>query len=164
MGYEYVIGKRGRIIIAKMGQGEELVQSLLDLCEELDISVAIINSFIGTVKEVYLRNPRDTTILPVTDESKFSLQGDTTVLMRKMEIVSIQGNIVRIGKKLFSNLHGVFSESGGNVRGGHIFDATIWSQAEVVLQEIEEELVIREMEKTTGLMQWRLKNPSKSQK
>ncbi len=159
MNYEYVIGKSDRIVVAKIQPGAELVQSVLDICKELNISVAIINSFIGTIEKLYLRNPRDTTKLPITDESEFADQVDTTVLFRQMEIITIDGNIMKLDGELYPNLHGVFSEAGGNLRGGHIFRAIIWSQAEVVIQELKGELVKREMDEQIGIPQWQLNPP-----
>ena len=129
----------------------------MDICEKEGIETGIILSFIGTVNELYLRNPRDTTKLPVTNEEEFSNQVDTTVLLRQMEILSVNGNITKFNGKLFLNLHGVFSEAGGKVHGGHIFRAKIWSQGELFIQEILKAKVTRERDtQITGLPQIQL--------
>lgn len=157
MNFTSVVGKPGRIIIANLAPGSQLTDSVLEICENERIDTAIIHSFIGTVNELYLRNPRDTTVLPVTNENEFADQVDTTVLLRQMEILSVCGNVTTFNDKLFLNLHGVFSEAGGKVHGGHIFRATIWSQGELFIQEILNARVTRERDTlVTGLPQFRL--------
>lgn len=152
-----VIGEPGRIIVANLVPGAQLTDSILEICESEKIDTAVILSFIGTVNELYLRNPRDTTVLPVTNEQEFSNQVDTTVLLRQMEILSVCGNVTMFNGKLFLNLHGLFSEAGGKVHGGHIFRATIWSQGELFIQEILKARVTRERDSlVTGLPQFQL--------
>jgi predicted DNA-binding protein with PD1-like motif len=157
MPYTKVVGEPGRIVVCSLTPGSELTESIIEICREEGIDTAIVLSFIGTVNELYLRNPRDTTQLPVTNEEEFSPEIDTVVLRRRMEILSIEGNITTFEGKLFLNLHGIFSEAGGIVRGGHIFRATIWTQAEVFIQEIRKVRLTRERDlKVTGLPQIRL--------
>ena len=74
-----------------------------------------------------------------------------------MEILSIQGNATTWEGKLWADCHGLFSEAGGNVRGGHIFRATIWSQGEVSIQEVRNIHIDRERDlEVTGLPQIQL--------
>lgn len=79
------------------------------------------------------------------------------VLQRSMEILSVQGNVCRVDGELWAHCHALFSEAGGNVRGGHVFRATIWSQGEVFLQELTDIRVDRKHDKeVTGLPQIQL--------
>jgi predicted DNA-binding protein with PD1-like motif len=140
-----------------MVPGSSLTDEVIAIADDAGIETGIILSFIGTVSEVLLRNPRDTTTLPIEAEHEFASYVDTTVLQRKMEIISIEGNIAKYNGETFLNLHGVFSEAGGNLRGGHIFRATIWSQAEVFIQEIVGARFVRYLdEEVTGIPQIRL--------
>ncbi len=155
--FEKVTGEPGRIIVASLAPGSQLTDSILEICRQEGIETGIILSFIGTVNELYLRNPRDTTVLPVTNEAEFSLQVDTMVLKRQMEILTVQGNVTTFEGELFLNLHGLFSEAGGIVHGGHIFRATIWSQGELFIQEIKKAGVTRQRDhEVTGLPQFQL--------
>jgi uncharacterized protein len=155
--YEKVTGRPGRIIAANLRPGSQLTDSIIEICQKEGIHTAVVLSFIGTVNELYLRNPRDTTVLPITNEAEFSLQVDTMVLKRQMEILTVQGNVTTYEGELFLNLHGLFSEAGGIVHGGHIFRATIWSQGELFIQEIEDIRITRERDhEVTGLPQFRL--------
>jgi len=71
-----------------------------------------------------------------------------------MEIISVTGNVTTFEDELFLNLHAVFSEAGGNLRGGHIFRATIWSQGELFIQELKKVQITRERDyEVTGLPQ-----------
>ncbi len=154
MAFVKVVGKPGRIIAASLAPGSQLTDSVIEICQSEGIDTAIILSFIGTVNEVYLRNPRDTTTLPVKNEAEFAHEVDTTVLKRQMEILSVTGNVTTFEGKHFLNLHGVFSEAGGTLRGGHIFRATIWSQGELLIQEIKGARITRERDLAlTGLPQ-----------
>lgn len=155
--FNTVIGEPGRIIVATLAPGSQLTSSIIDICQKEGVETAVILSFIGTVNELYLRNPRDSTTLPVTDEKEFSLQVDTQLIQRQMEILSVQGNVTTYNGEVFLNLHGLFSEAGGKVHGGHIFRATIWSQGELFIQEIKKAKVTRVHDKeVTGLPQFRL--------
>lgn len=156
MSHEYVTGRLGRVIVATMEPGTSLTDEIIAITDDAGIETGIVLSFIGTVSEVRLRNPRDTTTLPIGAEHEFAKEVDTAVLERKMEIVSIEGNIVKYNGETFLNLHGLFSDTGGGVRGGHIFRATIWSQAEVFIQEIVGARVIRVDDDFTGLPQFKL--------
>ncbi len=155
--YVSLAGQPGRIIAANLKPGAPLTDSIEAICREHGVDTAVILSIIGTISEVRLRNPRDTTTLPIHHEHEFADEVDTTVLNRPMEIVSIQGNVTTWEGKLWAHLHGTFTEAGGNVRGGHIFRATIWSQGEVFLQEIKGIHIDRERDlAVTGLPQIRL--------
>lgn len=158
MSHATVVGKPGRVIAASLAPGDALTDSLEAICKEHGIHTAVIVSFIGTIREVYLRNPRDTTTLPIREEHEFADPIDTVVLQRPMEILSVQGNVTTDENgELWAHCHALFSEAGGNVRGGHVFRATIWTQGEVVLQEIDGIRIDRERdEEVTGLAQWRL--------
>ncbi len=154
MSFVKVTGTPGRIIAASLAPGSQLTDSVIEICREEGIETAVILSFIGTVNEVYLRNPRDTTTLPVKNEAEFANEVDTTVLRRQMEILSVVGNVTFFEGKHFLNLHGVFSEAGGTLRGGHIFRATIWSQGELLIQELKGARITRERDlAVTGLPQ-----------
>lgn len=147
----------GRIIAATLEPGEQLVTRIEEICAEHGVQTAAITSVVGTISELYLRNPRDTTTLPISEEHEFADEIDTVVLQRPMEILSIQGNVTTLDGELWAHCHGLFSEAGGNVRGGHIFRATIWSQGEVFLQELRGIFIDRERDpEVTGLPQIRL--------
>jgi len=157
MTYQTVVGQSSRIIVANLMPGSQLTDSILDICRDYRIETAVIKSFIGTVNELYLRNPRDITRLPIKNENEFSNEIDTVVLQRQMEILTVEGNVTTFNGELFLNLHGLFSEAGGKVHGGHIFRATIWSQGELFIEEIAKAKVIRERDnELTGLPQFRL--------
>lgn len=150
-------GRPGRLIAASLRPGEQLTTRLEEICAEHEVRTAVIKSVIGTISELYLRNPRDTTTLPIRQEHEFADEIDTVVLQRSMEILSVQGNITTLDGKLWAHCHGLFSEAGGQVRGGHIFRATIWSQGEVFLQEVDEVFIDRVHDtEVTGLPQIRL--------
>ncbi len=152
-----IAGRPGRLIAASLAPGVELTESIQEICREMDVETAVITSVIGTVEDLYLRNPRDITTLPIRQEHEWADEIDTTHLKRKLEILSIQGNVCRLDGELWAHCHGLFSEAGGQVRGGHVFRGTIWSQGEVFLTELLDARVDREHDhEVTGLPQIQL--------
>ncbi len=150
-------GRPGRLIAASIKPGDQLTDSIEAICRQHAVETAVITSVIGTVEELYLRNPRDLTTLPIRQEHEWADEIDTVMLRRKMEILSIQGNVTTYEGKLWAHCHGLFSEAGGQVRGGHVFRATIWSQGEIFLQELLDVRIDREHDvEVTGLPQIRL--------
>lgn len=153
----HLAGRPGRLIAASLRPGEQLTGRIEEVCRENGVQTAVIASAIGTISEVYLRNPRDITTLPIRQEHEFADDIDTVVLQRSMEILSVQGNVTTLDGELWAHCHGLFSEAGGNVRGGHIFRATIWSQGEIFIQELLDVFIDREHDPVvTGLPQIRL--------
>lgn len=152
-----VAGRPGRLIAASLKPGAQLTDSIEEVCREHGVETAVITSVIGTVEDLYLRNPRDITTLPIRQEHEWADEIDTTHLRRKMEILSIQGNVCRKEGELWAHCHGLFSEAGGQVRGGHVFRGTIWSQGEVFLTELVDARVDRLHDpEVTGLPQIQL--------
>ncbi|MDG4762770.1 DNA-binding protein [Solwaraspora sp. WMMD406] len=150
-------GHNGRVIAVSLAPGTQLTDAIEQACRDHGVETAVILSVIGTISEVYLRNPRDITTLPIRQEHEFADEIDTVVLQRPMEILSVQGNVCRLDGELWAHCHALFSEAGGNVRGGHVFRATIWSQGEVFLQELADIRIDREHdEDVTGLPQIQL--------
>ncbi len=150
-------GRPGRLIAASVKPGGQLTDSIEEVCRRHGVRTAVIASVIGTVEDLYLRNPRDRTRLPIRQEHEWADDIDTVHLRRKMEILSIQGNVAMLDGELWAHCHGLFSEAGGQVRGGHVFRATIWSQGEIFLQELLDVRVDREHDaEVTGLPQIRL--------
>ncbi len=150
-------GRPGRLIAASIKPGSQLTDSIEEICQRHGVHTAVISSVIGTVEDLYLRNPRDRTRLPIRQEHEWADDIDTVHLQRKMEILSIQGNVTTLDGKLWAHCHGLFSEAGGQVRGGHVFRATIWSQGEIFLQELLDVRIDREHDtEVTGLPQIRL--------
>lgn len=150
-------GRPGRLIAASLKPGSQLTDSLEEVCHEHGVETAIIVSVIGTIEELFLRNPREKTTLPIRQEHEWADEIDTVQLKRKMEILSIQGNVTMLNGKLWAHCHGLFSEAGAQVRGGHVFRATIWSQGEVFLQELVDVRIDRKHDpEVTGLPQLQL--------
>jgi len=154
----------GRIIALSLAPGTSLTDAIEQVCEQHGVTTAVIKSAVGTISEVYLRNPRDITTLPIHNEHEFADEIDTVVLQRPMEILSLQGNVTTLDGKLWAHCHGLFSEAGGNVRGGHVFRATIWTQGEIFIQELTGIHIDRERDlKVTGLAQIQLHKAARTQ-
>ncbi len=93
---ETLAGRPGRLIAASIKPGSQLTDSIEEICRTHGVTTAVITSVIGTVEELYLRNPREHTTLPIKQEHEWAHEIDTVMLRRKMEILSIQGNVTTI--------------------------------------------------------------------
>lgn len=156
--FKTLAGRPGRLIVASLAPGAPLTDSIENICRAHGVRTAVIASAVGTVQDLYLRNPRDNTTLPIQREYEWADQIDTVYLKRPMEILSLQGNVtIDEENNLWAHCHGVFSEAGGQVRGGHVFRATIWTQGELFLQELTDVWIDRERDhEVTGLPQIQL--------
>lgn len=156
--FKTLAGRPGRLIAASLAPGAPLTDSIEDICRAHGVRTAVIASAVGTVQELYLRNPRDNTTLPIQREYEWADQIDTVYLKRPMEILSLQGNVtIDDEDRLWAHCHGIFSEAGGQVRGGHVFRATIWTQGEIFIQELNDLWIDRERDhEVTGLPQIQL--------
>ncbi len=141
------------IVIGRLMPGSSLIDGIKDLAIKHEITSGVILSVIGTTEKLTLRNPKPSTILPILDESEDSKQTDTTTIERPLEIITAEGNISLLNNEVNVHIHICCSQDGGRVYAGHLFDATIWSQGEIVLGKLSGGSLHRKFDEKTGLNQ-----------
>jgi predicted DNA-binding protein with PD1-like motif len=132
------------IIIAKIGHGEELLPSLLQIARRHGISSGIIIGGIGMLKG-----------------AKLGFYGgagkyDEAVLEGPLELVSMQGNISRKGKETVLHLHVALSDIKKNMKGGHLLGATVHMVNEIKILRLNEIRLTRKRSGKSGLNELRI--------
>ncbi len=74
----------------------------------------------------------------------------TALLKEDLELVSLTGNVSKLGNELVVHNHGVFSNKAMETKGGHVQKAVISGACEIVLTRIEGS-IDRAYDEETGL-------------
>lgn len=111
----------GKLVVARVDDGEELVSSIKQLCAEHGIDSGIILSVIGAISEVEMINPKD--------RKPFKKKIDA-----QMEIVG-NGNISRDNGEAFIHIHFASAPEGSQAIAGHLVSAKVMHFCEVAILE-----------------------------
>ena len=105
-------------------RGEEVIEGIKEFCKEYRIEAAFFHA-IGAASEVEL--------------AWYDLgakQYVTALFQKDMEIVSLTGNVSKLGGELMVHSHGVFSGKDMETKGGHVNKIVISGACEIVLNRI----------------------------
>jgi len=106
-------------------RGEELIGGIKEFCKEYRIEAAFFH-VIGAASEVEL--------------AWYDLgakQYVTALFQENLEVVSLTGNVSKLGNDLVVHSHGVFSSKTMETKGGHANKIVISGACEIVLTRIE---------------------------
>lgn len=130
--------KIGRVIFARLSKGEDLLQSVTEIAEQVAVSAGFF-FLIGTLEKASLGFFR---------EGKY----ETKEIDAALEIVSCSGNVSIKEGKTFAHLHIVVSDEKGNAYGGHVMpNCLIGVTGELVLVEATGIKLIRKFDEKTKL-------------
>ena len=141
------------IVVARLYPGDSLIDGIKNIAQEHGVKTGVILSVIGTTQQLVLRNPKPGLKLPITDETEQSTQTDTYSVERPLEIITAEGIISEKDDQIDVHLHICCSQDGGRAYTGHLFRATVWTQAEVVIGKLKGSPLRRKFDKITGLYQ-----------
>ncbi len=130
--------KKDDVHILILDRGEEVVESVIDFCNENGIKAAFVNG-IGAIFKVTLGY---FDILKKEYKKK--------KLDNSYELVNLSGNISVKDKSLIFHPHVALGGVDYNLIGGHLFKGTVSVTAEIFIFPLEGKL-IREMDKDTTL-------------
>jgi predicted DNA-binding protein with PD1-like motif len=136
--YDVRSGETGRVIVARLKPGSDLLGSLHEIVDKEEIRAGVILSGVGLLGEARLRNckslPEE---YPITDENRTYLS-----FSRPLEILSLSGNITVAEGSPLVHAHVTLSHVEGDeigVIGGHLIEGcTIFGFAEIILLELED--------------------------
>jgi hypothetical protein len=121
----------GRRFIIKIGPGADLVRVLLDFAQSQDLPFASLVSAVGSVRNVEIASILAGAHLPMT-EARFKV----TRLEGPLELMGLEGNIAPgDDQRLAGQFHLVASKSNGDVVGGRLVAAEVFTPCEIVLAE-----------------------------
>lgn len=124
--------------VISLKRKEELLEGIKEFCKEYRIDAAFFQA-IGAASEVEL--------------AWYDLgakQYVTALFQENLEIVSLTGNVSKLGNELLLHSHGVFSDKAMATKAGHINKAVVSGACEVILTRLEGK-IDRAFDEDTGL-------------
>ena len=120
------------VLIVRMRPKEELRQKLEEVMSENAFKRAVILSAIGSVYEATFFGVKPDSVLPFG-------QDKITVIKKTgpFEVLTMEGNILPMGNQLIPHLHVTLGTYDGNVIGGHLDRAIVYTTLELFLAEIK---------------------------
>jgi predicted DNA-binding protein with PD1-like motif len=141
---ELLESKLGRIVFARLSEGEDLLENITLTAEKSHITAGFF-ILIGTLKEANFGFYR---------RGKY----ETIKIRGPLEIVSCMGNISLKENKPFAHAHISASNEKGEVMGGHVMPGcTIAATGELVLIEAADARLLRKLDEKTQLFLWSMK-------
>lgn len=139
--------KYGDTYYVRMDRGDEIIENILDVCKNENISSCTFSG-IGGCKKAEIQ-----TYIP--EIGTF----ETTVLEGMLELVSLTGNIISdAGNGLFHHTHAVFSYKADNQHefaAGHIKSIVVSYTAEITLKPVMDGTIKRQHDPETGTGFWK---------
>ncbi|WP_178636982.1 MULTISPECIES: PCC domain-containing protein [Blautia] len=112
--YESACGKNENIYALRLPPGTDVLEAIIDFCEEHQISDGVIMSALGSWKRAVFCNPTD---LP---NGKVGY-GEPTILEGYYELINLSGMICHDEDgKILPHIHLTISDMQGNSYGGHM--------------------------------------------
>jgi len=120
--------KFGNKWVVRIDKGEEIVETLKQLCKKNKIKLGSVSG-VGGIERVTVGSFKAKTKEYFSQE----LTGD-------YEITNLIGNISTMKGKIYLHLHITISDSNNNAFGGHLNSAIISTTGEIIIEEIEGEI------------------------
>ena len=120
--------EKKNIVFARLFPGETVNQELIEICKKHRIDSGVILSGIGQFEKVEL--------------GYFKCKGDYTpeIFEKPLEVLSMSGNICRIGNEYNIHIHAVFGDEKKNTFGGHFIDSIVRITGEIVILKTDLQL------------------------
>jgi predicted DNA-binding protein with PD1-like motif len=133
--------KQGRCLLVRLDHGADIIKQISDILDKEKIEAAAL-WVIGALTEA-----------EIAYYDQASHEYKTISVNEPVELVSFTGNATLRDGKPFLHAHAALAFSDGKVVGGHLTAGRVFA-AEVFLQELLGEPLIREHDSTTGLYLW----------
>lgn len=133
--------EQGRCFLARLDLGAEIVSQISDLAKREGIETGTLSA-IGALSRAELA---------CYDQAAHVYQ--TIRVEGPVEMVSALGNISLRDGRPFVHAHAVLADGEGRTRGGHLMKGEVFA-AEICLQELVGQPLIREHDPATGLHLW----------
>lgn len=111
--------------VLRFDKGEELIEGLIGFCDAQKIQAGWFFG-IGAISEVILSHYD-------LDTKKYS----DREIKQKLEIISLLGNIAKMGDKTIVHTHGSFSNPQMEVRAGHVKKLVVGPTCEIFLIKLD---------------------------
>lgn len=148
MKYKQAIGKTGRLIVARILPGNEMIESIKEICKENKIEKAHINTCIGSLKKV-------TFAYAVSDSNYFyKIKYSKPVEINgPIEFLGAQGIVAKDDDGNYQvHFHAQFSDETMKVYGGHLLEHgnIVLATIDIVINEIIDVNIKRNYHEESG--------------
>ena len=155
MSDRYIVrsGQPGRVIVARVKPGSDLLRSLQKIAAEEGITSGVIVSGVGLLKHARLRNCKSLPDeYPITDVNRTFLSFE-----KPLEILSISGNVTLAEGEPLVHAHLTLSSVEGDeitVIGGHLIEGCeIFGFSEFAIMELEGLEMVKRFDEETRTLQ-----------
>lgn len=131
------LGKTGKVLVARIKTGRDLLKELTNLVEEHQIRSGVFLSGVGLLEKANLRNCKTLpNAFPITDENRAYM-----TFNQPSEILALSGNVSDVEGNPWVHAHVTLSFVDNQeikVVGGHLIEGCkIFGFAEVIIMELE---------------------------
>lgn len=139
------VGSSGRVIVARVLPGTDLIEAIEKICKENNVTSASIISCIGALRESAVLNPISPDSIPsekpnaTTEGEVRAGYGEALVIPGPLQILAAQGTVVTAEDgTLTVHIHAMVVDEKHTVYGGHLPKGKnpIDDTAEVTIQEV----------------------------
>lgn len=110
--------------VVRLNKGEEVIESLKDLCKNENIELAEITGFgASNLVEIGVFNVN-------------TKEYNTKIFEGMFEITSLIGNVTRKDGEVYLHIHINFGDEEGLIKGGHLVRSIISATSEIVVRRI----------------------------
>ncbi len=114
----------GETIVLRLEKGEDVIESIKNLCEKEDIKAGSISG-LGASNYVVVG------LFKVEEKKYYS-----NTFEEDFEITNLTGNISRMNDEVYLHIHGTFANVEGKCIGGHLNKAVISATSEIIITKI----------------------------
>ena len=136
-GTRYAVGRAGRVVVMRLGPGEDILPAITRIAEECQIKQAVVIGGAASLTHAHLRNVRRYPgEFPITDEARVFSPVDGP-----LELLALSGNISQTDDgETYIHCHAAISvgQPDATALGGHVLpNTTVYSTAELSIMEVE---------------------------
>jgi len=136
----------GEVYLIRLLPDNDIFCQLREICKEKNIKRGVIYSAIGSLKDITFRDVKERANLPIDKEKVNEISS-----FGPYELLSLEGNVLPMRDDLVIHLHAMIGTPNGDVRGGHLVKAKVFTTLELVIVRIKNTQVHREKSPVTGL-------------
>ena len=138
--------------IARLVPGQEIFEAVKSLAARTSSGRLAILSGLGSLTDVVFRNLKPRIARPVSLEKTVPFEGPGPY-----ELLSVQGNVLPMDQEQVVHIHVTLGTPSGEVIGGHLFAAKVFTTTELICVELPLKSLFRERSPVTGLTEivWR---------